>query len=102
MPGMLSGVLDNELEPRDKISLNELVMTKCKARGLSMMLKTGMEVAQDYTVLNCGHPRPHKYLKSQGIKIMAQPRMNPEPIVFTGHRKEKTEKDPPPRRVDRG
>ena len=83
------------MEPRDKISLNGLVITKGKARGLSMMLKTGMEVAQDCTVFSCGHPRPQKDLKSQGIKMMAQPGMNPEPIFFTGHRKEKLKRTPP-------
>ena len=34
----------------DKIPLNGLGTTKGKAGGLSMMLKTGMEVAQYYTV----------------------------------------------------
>ena len=48
------------MEPGDKIPLNGLVMTKGKARGLSMILKTGMEVAQDYNVFNCGHPRLQK------------------------------------------
>ena len=62
-----------------------------------MILKTGMELAQDYTVFNCGHPRPHKYLKSQGITIMAQPGINPAPnFFFPRHIKEETGKAPPP------
>ena len=45
MPGMLMEVLDNDITPRDKITLNRLGMKKGKAVGLSKMLKTGMEVA---------------------------------------------------------
>ena len=42
IPGTLRGVLDNDIELRDKMSLNGLVITKGKAGGLSTMLKTGM------------------------------------------------------------
>ena len=47
MPGFLREVLENEIAPREKISLNGLGITKVKTGGLSMMLKTGLEVAQD-------------------------------------------------------
>ena len=50
--GTLREVLENNIAPRDKISLNGLGMTKNKARGLSMMLKTRLNVAQDHTILN--------------------------------------------------
>ena len=36
-----------------------------------MTLRTGMEVAQDYTVFNYRPPRPQKYVKSQDITIVA-------------------------------
>ena len=52
VPGTLREVLENYTTPRDKISLNGLGMTKGKYRGVPMMIITGMEVAQDYTVLN--------------------------------------------------
>ena len=45
IPGTLREFLDNDITPRDKIYLNGLVMTKGKSRGLSMMIKTGMEVS---------------------------------------------------------
>ena len=57
MPGTLREVLDNDIIPRDRITLNWLGMTKGESGGLSMMPKTRMEVAQDYTVLKYG---PHK------------------------------------------
>ena len=50
--GTLREVHDNEITPIDKIYLNRLGITKGKSRGLSMMLKTGLEVAQGYTVLD--------------------------------------------------
>ena len=71
MPGTLREVLDNEIAPREKISLNGLVITKGKSIGLSMMLKTGLEVAQYYTVFNYGPTSPHKYLNSQDITIVS-------------------------------
>ena len=49
-------------------------------------------MAQDYTILNYGSPRPQKDLKSQDRIIVAGPGMNLAPIVFLpGHSKEKTE-----------
>ena len=58
VPGTLMEVLDNDTTTRDKIYLNGLGMKKGKSGGASMILKTGIEVAQDYTVLNYGPPRP--------------------------------------------
>ena len=57
-PGTLREVINNEITPRYKIFLNGLGMTKGKAGGLSMILKTGIEVAQYYTVSNYGTPFP--------------------------------------------
>ena len=59
MPGTLRGFLDNDIAPRDKISLNGLGIKKVKAVGLSKILKTGLEVAQYYTVFNYG-PQSHR------------------------------------------
>ena len=42
MPGTLKEVLNNDISPREKISLNGLGMTKGKYRGLYMMLRTGL------------------------------------------------------------
>ena len=50
----LRGVLENDTTKTDKFSLNGLGMTKGESGGVSMMLKTVMEVAQDYSVLNYG------------------------------------------------
>ena len=97
IPGTLREVLDNNIAPRYKISLNGLVITKCKAGGLSMMLKTGLEVDQYYTVFNYGPPSPQKDLKSQEITVVSGPGMKPAPIFsLPGHRREKTEMETPP------
>ena len=52
VPGTLREVLDNDTTTRDKSYLNGLNMTKGESGGVSMMLKTGMEVAQHYNVFN--------------------------------------------------
>ena len=62
--GMLREVLDNDNTTRDIFLLNGSGITKGKSGGVSMMLKTGMEVAQYYTILNYGPPIPPKYLSS--------------------------------------
>ena len=59
-PGTLREVLANDITPGDNISLNGPVMIKLKAIGLSIMLRTVMEVDQDYTVFNYGTPSPQK------------------------------------------
>ena len=43
-----------------------------------MMLKTGLEVAQDYTVFNYVPPIPQKDLNSQDRTIVSGPGMNLE------------------------
>ena len=75
----MRGVLYSYITPRYKFSLNGLVITKGKYVGASMMLETGVEVAQDHTVFKYGPPRPHKYLKSQDITVVAPPGMKPAP-----------------------
>ena len=82
MLGTLRDVLENDITPGDKISLNGLGMTKVKYGGASMMLKIGMEVAQDHTFSNYGPPRPHKYLRYQGRTIVAQPGMKPATTII--------------------
>ena len=52
--------LENDTTTRDKISLNWLGIKKSKSGGASMMLKTVMEVAQDYTVFKYKPPIPQK------------------------------------------
>ena len=97
VPGTLRGVLENDTTPGNKISLNGLGMKKYKSGGTSMMLKTGMELAQYYNIFNYVPPRPHKYLKSQDRKIVAGPGMNTAPnVVLPGHSKDKFEKETPP------
>ena len=54
----LREIFDNDITTRDKFSLNCLGMEKGKSGGLFMVLKTVMEVAQDYTFLNCVSPIP--------------------------------------------
>ena len=91
--GTLSKLLENDNTPRCKISLNGLGMKKAKSGGTSMMLKTGMELAQDYTIFNYVLPIPQKDLKSQDRTIVAGPGMNPAPkFVLPGHNKEKVGK----------
>ena len=60
------------------------------------MLKTGMEVAQDYIVFNYGPPIPQKYLNPQDRTIVASPGMKLAPkFVLPEHSKEKAVKKPP-------
>ena len=49
-----------------------------------MMKRTGMEVAQYYTVFNYGPPRPQKQDESQYRMIVARPGMKPEPKKSLG------------------
>ena len=65
---ILREVLDNDTTPRDKISLNGLGMKKVEFRVVSIMLKTGMEVDQYYTVFNYINPIPQKNVKHQDGK----------------------------------
>ena len=94
-PGTLREVLDNYMAPRDKISLNRLGMTKVKSGGLSMMLKTGMVVDQDYTFFKYGPPHPHKDLKSQVRTTVSQPGMKlPQKKFSQGTSKRKLGRNP--------
>ena len=62
-----------------------------------MMMKTGKEVAQDYTILDYIHPVPQKDIKSQDITIVAGPGVNLAPkFVLLGNSKEKVGKETPP------
>ena len=56
--GMLREVLENGTTKIYKIYLNGLGTTKFESGVVSMMLKTGMELAQDYTVSNYRPPIP--------------------------------------------
>ena len=94
--GTLREVLDNDTTTKYKSYLNVLGMTKGESGGVFMMLKTGMEVAQDYTAFNYGPPRPQKYLNPQDRKIVAGPGMNlAQKFVLPGHSKEKVGKETP-------
>ena len=56
--GTLREFLDKETTAREKPPLNCLGMKKLESGCVSMMLKTGMEVAQDYNFLKYVPPRP--------------------------------------------
>ena len=58
--GMLKKVNKNVMKTGDKIPLHGLGTTKVKSGGVSMMLKTGTEMAQYYTVFNYITPRTQK------------------------------------------
>ena len=47
-----------------------------------MILKTGLEVAQDYNVSKYGPPSPQKDSKSQDIKIVIGQGMMPSHIFY--------------------
>ena len=49
-----------------------------------MMLKTGMEVAQYYTVFNYIPPSPNNDLKYQVITIVDKPGMKLAPLFLPG------------------
>ena len=53
---MLREVLEGNITPRDIVYLNGLGMKKGKSRFSYMILKTGMEMDKDHTVINCGTP----------------------------------------------
>ena len=54
----LRKVLDNDTTTRDKITLKVLEVKNGEYRGGFMMLKTGMQIAKDYTVFDYVHPIP--------------------------------------------
>ena len=58
VPGTLMEVIDNAITIRYKTPLNGLGTTKGKSGGAYIILKIGLEVAQDHTVFNYGPPRP--------------------------------------------
>ena len=60
--GTLRGVLDNGTKTRHKISLNGIGLEKGDPASINMILKKGIEVVEDCTVFNYGHPIPHKNL----------------------------------------
>ena len=60
--GRLREVLDNDTTTRNKIYLNGLGITNGEYLGVSMMLKTRIELAQDYTVFN-KNPKTTEILK---------------------------------------
>ena len=96
IPGTLRGVLDNDITPRYNISLNGLGIKKGKSGGLSLMLKTGMEVSQYYTIFNYVPPSPHKDLKYQGRTIVARAVIKTAPKTFNqGTAKRKLQRNPP-------
>ena len=55
-PGTLREVIDNDKTTRDKISFNGLGVIKGRSISVSLMLKTGMELAEYCTVFNYGLP----------------------------------------------
>ena len=68
-------------------------MKKGESRGVYMIMKTGMEVTQDYTVFRYGPPRPQKYLNNQDITKVAGTGMKPAPkFVLPVNIKEKVGK----------
>ena len=69
--GMLRKFIGNDTTTINKFSRAGLGVKKGKCRGVSMMLKTEIEVAQDYTFSNYIPPIPQKYIKSQYRKIVA-------------------------------
>ena len=96
VPVMLREVLDNDTTTRDKSDINGLGMKKVEYGGVSIMMKTGMEVAQYYTVFNYGPPIPKQDLNIQDITLVAGPGMNPaQKFVLPEHNKEKFGKEPP-------
>ena len=63
-----------------------------------MMMKTGMEVAHDYTVFNYIPPIPHKNLNYQYRTIVAGPGINPASNYFSwGTERRNLSRNPPQR-----
>ena len=69
--GTLKEVIDNDTITRYKITLNVLGVEKGESGGVSMMLKTGMDMSQDYTVFDNRPPIPQKDIKPQDRTIVA-------------------------------
>ena len=82
MSVILREIIENYITTRDKISLNGLGMKKVKSGYVSMMLKTGMEVAQYYTVFNYVPPIPQEDIKYQDRTVVTGPGVNLAPKHF--------------------
>ena len=65
----LREIIGNDTTARDKPPLKGLGVTKGEYGDVDIMLKTGMKVAQDYSVFNYRHPRPQSNGKSQDIMM---------------------------------
>ena len=92
----MTEVIDNYTTTRNKIFSNGLGATKGQSGDVSMMLKTGMEVAQGYTVFNYGRPRAQKDTKYKDRTIVAGPGAHLAPkMVLSRNSKDKFGKDPP-------
>ena len=63
VPGTPMEVIDNEITPRDKISLNGIGTTKGTSGGASMMLKQGWKWLKIILFSTTDPPIPHKHLK---------------------------------------
>ena len=63
-------VIDNDTATRSKIHLKVLWATKCESGGVAMMRKTGIKVAQDYTIFNHVLQIPYNNVNYQDITIV--------------------------------
>ena len=88
--GTLKEVLYNYTTTRDNIYLNGLEIKKVESVDVSMILKKGMEVAQDHNVFNHVTPIPHKEVNPQYRTIVSGPGVKSAPkIVLPGNSKDK-------------
>ena len=72
-------------------------MAKVESIGVAMILKTGIKVAQYYTVLKYGPLRPQNNVKSQDRTIVSDTGVDLETTTFLpGNSKEKVGKEIPP------
>ena len=74
-------VLDNDTTSRYIISLSGLGVSNMESISLSMTMKTGMEVGEDYIVLNYRTPRPQKFVNSEYRAILEEPYVKPSPSI---------------------
>ena len=78
----LMGILYNDTKIRDKKS-QSIRGEKGESRCVAMMLKTGIKMANYYTVFNYGPLIPQKNIKSQDITIVAGKGNNLAPNLFS-------------------
>ena len=90
------GVLDNDTTTRYRMYLNGSGVKKLQSIRVYVILQTGMELAEYFTILNYAIPRPQNESKSKDRRTVAGKGVKPAPtFVLPSNNKGRVVKEPP-------